>query len=229
MFQKWHISLLFLAVLFLGNSRIALAQSTPRSLLWEPEFDITLPSDNSWEFTFGLANRYLFQSDLNDERILEDDQQHFELNQFTTYKTSSNAAFSLGFRYRFREIFEGSRQDEFRIIEQFTYKHRGTFLTPAHRIRFEQRFRELTIYRLRYRIGIAQPLNEDFGLSFSTEFLYSMVKDLRPETDQRFTLKIGNSSFRNLDLSAGVELRREDYTGAPSSEIYILSSASIQL
>lgn len=229
MLQKWHFWILFPAFLYLANSQTTLAQSTPRSYLWEPEFDVTLPSQNDWQFTFGLANRYLFYSELNEERLIEKDQQHFEINQFTTYKTSRNAAVSLGFRYRFREIFEDSRHDELRIIEQLSYKHRGVFLTPAHRIRFEQRFRDLTIFRLRYRLGISQPLNDQFDLGLSTEFLYSMVKDLRPETDQRFTIKIGNSSFKNLDLSAGVELRREDHTGAPSSEFYILTGASLQL
>lgn len=226
--QKWYFSILFLALVLLVQSKPAKAQ-TPHSLLWEPEFDVTLPSDNAWEFSFGIANRYLFTTDFDGEQISEDDQQHFEVNQFTTYKTSGNSAVSLGFRYRFREIFEDSRHDEFRIIEQLTYKHRGVFLSPAHRIRFEQRFRELTIFRLRYRLGISQALNNEFDLSLSTEFLYSMVKDLRPETDQRFTIKVGNSSFKNLDLSTGIELRREDHTGAPSSEFYILTGASLQL
>lgn len=226
--KKLIFSLLFFSLTSLFLSPAVTAQ-TPHSLSWEPEFDITLPSNNSWDFSFGIANRYLFYSELDGQRLNENDQQHFELNQFTSYKTSSNAAVSLGFRYRFREIFEDSRHDEFRIIEQFSYKHTGTFLTPAHRIRFEQRFRELTIYRLRYRLEIFQALNNDFGVNISTEFLYSMVKDLRPESEQRFTLKFANSSFKNLDLSAGVELRREDYTGTPSSEFYILTGASLQL
>lgn len=228
MLKKWHFSILFLVLTCFLHSKSALAQ-TPRSLLWEPEFEVTLPSENKWEFSFGLANRYLFYTELDGERLSENEQQHFEVNQFTSYKTSSNAAVALGFRYRFREVFEDSRHDELRIIEQLSYKHRGAFLSPAHRIRFEQRLRELTIYRLRYRIGISQPINEHFDVGLSTEFLYSMVKDLRPETDQRLTFKIENSSFKNLDLGAGLEVRREDYTRAPSSEFYILTEVSLQL
>lgn len=229
MLQKWYFSILFLTFLCLSNNNSLLAQSTPHSFQWEPEFDVSLPSQNKWLFTFGIANRYLFYNKLNDERITGGDQQHLEVNQFTSYKTSSNAAVGLGFRYRFKEIFEDSRHDEFRIIEEFTYKHNGSFLTPAHRFRFEQRFRELTIFRLRYRFGISQPLSKNFDLGLSTEFLYSMVKDLRPETDQRFTLTIENSTFKNLDLSAGIEFQRDDYTGAPSSEFYLLTGASLKL
>lgn len=229
MFQKWDFSiLLFLAVLVSGINS-AFSQSTPRALLWEPEFDVTLPSENDWKFTFGVANRYLFNSYLNGERFNENEQQHFEINQFTGYKINDNANVSLGFRYRFRETFEESRHDEFRIIQQVGYKMNGILLTPAHRFRFEQRFRDLTIFRLRYRIGISQALAKDFDLGLSTEFLYSMVINLKPEADQRFTLKLENSSFKDLDLSAGIELRREDYTGAPVSEFYILSGVSLEL
>ena len=226
--QKWHFWIFFLAGILYCNYS-AVAQSTPRSLLWEPEFDVTFPAQNEWSFSLGMANRYLFQTSLEGEQVAANDQQHFELNQFSHYKIGDRATLSLGFRYRFREAFKDSRHDEFRIIQQFGYKLRGVLFTPAHRLRFEQRFRDLTIYRLRYRIGVSQALSEEFGLGLSTEFLYSMVKDLRPETDQRFTIKLENSSFKNLDLSAGVELRREDYTGAPSSEFYILSGASLKL
>lgn len=229
MAQKWLFSTLFSVALFLSCSISAIAQSTPRSLLWEPEFSATLPSENDWSFSFGVANRYLFNTQLQGERVNEDDQQHFELNQFTHYKTSENATLSLGFRYRFREAFEDSRHDEFRIIQQFGYKLRGVLFTPAHRIRIEQRFRDVTIFRLRYRIGITQPLGEEFALGLSTEFLHSMVRNERPETDQRFTFNLENSSFKNLKILAGLELRREDYTGNPASEIYILSGISLQL
>lgn len=229
MAQKWLFSIFFLAVAFFGSVNSVTAQSTPRSFLWEPEFSINLPSDNRWGFSFGIADRYLFDSQLDGEQINENEQQHFEINQFTSYRTSENASVALGFRYRFRETFNDSRHDEFRMIQQFGYKHRGTLLTPAHRFRFEQRFRENIIFRLRYRIGISQSLGEDFAVGLSTEFLYSMIKDFKPEADQRFTIKFANSSIKNLNLSAGVEFRREDYSEAPTSGIYLLTGIDLQL
>ena len=229
MTKKWPFSNLILAVAFFSSQISASAQSTPRSFLWEPEFSVQLPSENRWGFSFGIADRYLFDSQLHGEQLNENEQQHFEVNQFTSYKTGENSAVSLGFRYRFRETFKDSRHDEFRMIQQYGYKHRGIFLTPAHRFRFEQRFRENTIFRLRYRIGIAQPLGEEFAVGLSTEFLYSMVKDFKPAADQRFTIKFANSSIKNLNLNAGIELRREDYAGAPTSEIYLLTGVDLQL
>lgn len=229
MVRKRHFSTLFLAVFLIGCMNTASAQSTPRSVLWEPEFSVELPSKSEWNFAFGIANRYLFNTQLYGGQINQNEQQHFEINQFTAYKTSENASLALGFRYRFRETFESSRHDEFRMIQQFSYKHRGVTLTPSHRFRFEQRFRENTIFRLRYRIGVSQPLGEEFAAGFSTEFLYSMIRDLKPGAEQRFILKLENSSFKNLELSAGLELRREDFTGSPSSGYYLLSGVVLKL
>lgn len=228
MSQKRYCSISLFTAAFFFCFGAAIAQ-TPKAFFWEAEFDVELPQQGNWEFSFGAANRYLFFSEVDGNRVNEDDQQHIEINHFTQYKTSPNAAFSLGFRYRFRETFEKNRHDEFRIIEQFNYTHRGSFLEPAHRLRFEQRFREMTIYRLRYRLGISQPLSKDFELVLSTEFLYSMVKNIRPEAEQRFSLELENSSFENLELSLGFDLRREDFTGFPGTEYYLLTGASLQL
>lgn len=227
--QKCLFSILFFAAVVLGSVTSAFGQTTPRALLWEPEFSVNLPSENDWRFTLGVANRYLFNSQIHGETLNQNEQQHFEINQFTSYKTSENFSVSLGFRYRFREAFKDTRQDEFRMIQQLGYKVRGMLFTPAHRVRVEQRIREINILRLRYRLGVSQPLGEEFGVGLSTEFLYSIMKDSKPEADHRFTVRLENSSFRNLELSAGVELRREDFSGAPSSEFYLLSGAILQL
>ena len=228
MAQKWHFSILLFSTLILGSNSLK-AQTTPRSFFLEPEFSVSLPSKNDWKFTFGVANRYLFNTHLDGEKIEEDEQQHFEINQFTHYRWTQNTSLSLGIRYRFREAFDDSRHDELRIIQQLEYKHNGVLLNPGHRFRFEQRFREETIFRLRYRLAVKQPLGEEFALGLSTEFLHSMIKDNKPETDQRFTFILQNTSFNNLEINAGVELRREDYLGDPASEIYLITGINLQL
>ena len=228
MFQKSHFKHLIIFLLFLCLAGSVKAQ-TPRSLSWETEFDLELPAQGDWGFSFGAANRYLIFSKVDGDRVTDYDQEHIELNHFTSYSSSENALLSLGLRYRFRDVFEETRQDEFRIIEQFEYTHQNTFLTPEHRLRFEQRFREATIFRLRYQVGIWRQLNEDFGLGFSTEFLYSMQNESRPEMEQRFALELSNFSFENLELSLGVDLRREDFTGYPGTEYFLLTGATLQL
>jgi hypothetical protein len=226
MSQKWHLSSLLIAVFLMGFSASA---QTPRSYLWETEFDLELPAKGKWGFTFGAGNRYLFAEEIEGERVSKNTQKHIEFNHFTIYNSSQKAAISLGLRYRFREVFDEESQDEFRIIEQFEYTHQSTFLTPEHRLRFEQRFREATIFRLRYQLEVSQPLNEAFAFGLSTEFLYSMVKDLRPEVEQRFGLEVENYSFKDLELTMGLEFRRDDLTGFPGSEFFLFTAAVLQL
>ena len=226
MFQKWHFSILFFSALLTSFSANA---QTPRTYLWETEFDVTLPEHGSWEFTFGAGSRYLFAAEVEGETVRENIQQHLELNHFTTYNSSEKAAISLGLRYRFRELFEETLQDEVRIIEQLEYTHQNTFLTPQHRLRFEQQFREVTSFRLRYQLGISQPLNPDFSLDLSSEFLYSMANNYRPEAEQRFGLGLENYSIKNLELNLGIELRREDLTGFPGTEFFLITGAVLRL
>lgn len=218
--------MLFFAAFLLGSSAKA---QTPKSYFWETEVDLELPSEGKWMFTFGAGNRYLFAEELEGERVSENLQQHIELNHFTTYNSSNKLTLSLGVRYRFREIFEATNENEFRIIEQLEYIHKNTFLTPQHRLRFEQRFRETTSYRLRYQLEVSQPLNAEFTLGFSTEFLYSLAQKYRPEAEQRFGINLENYSFKNPELSLGLELRREDLTGRQGTEFFLITGAVLRL
>lgn len=215
-------------ILILLSGKQAFSQ-TPESYIWEPEFSLVLPTEGYWSYSFGLANRTVFAAYERDQKIEGSSQEHFELNQFTFYKTGMSSAVGLGFRYRFRETFNENNHDEFRIIQQFTYSHPESFLSLAHRFRFEQRFRDLTIFRLRYRLGISRPMGEDFGIGLSTEFLYSMIKGFKPAPDQRFTLMIDNFSFPDLELSAGIEMQRENYTNAPKTEYFLLTAVTYNL
>lgn len=224
---KNHLFFLIFLCLFAGENLFA---QTPNSLLWEPEVKFKFSTEDSWKHSFGIASRNFFFTYMEGEKIQGSSQEHIELNHFTSYRLGKKTSAALGFRYRFREIFDDSRYDEFRIIEQFNYFNPVSQWGIAHRFRFEQRLRNIiTIYRLRYQIGISRPLSEAFSLGFSTEFLYSMAKNLRPAPDQRFTLEVENSSFANLDLSAGIEYRYEDYTGESENNFIILSGATIKL
>lgn len=229
-FQKRHFQvLLFSALLFAGTTGTKLLAQTPNSLLWEPEFEVEFSTAERWSHSFGIANRSSVFTYVEGERVADAAQEHLELNHFTAYKTGSQSAVALGIRYRFREAFDESRHDELRFIEQFSYKHPETFLNWSHRFRFEQRLRELTIYRLRYQLGISRPLGEEFGLGLATEFLYSMVNGLSPEAEQRFTLKAENTSLQNIELSAGIEFRKESYLHSPENNFYLLTGVSLSL
>lgn len=219
---------LFLIIFFSGTTFVGAQSST--SLYWEPEFGVTLSTETPWFYSFGVANRSLHYQAVEGEKVEDFEQVHIELSQFTGYAIGENTAIGLGLRYRFREIFDDSRYDEFRIIEQISYAHPESSLNLAHRFRAEQRFRNVvTEHRLRYQIGIARSLSDNFEAGISTEALYSMANGVQPELEQRLTVEVENSSFRNLELSLGLEYQYENYLNIPESELFILSGVTLKL
>lgn len=219
------ITVLFLFI-FAGNK---VAAQNPFGLYYEPEFEVEFSGAERWTHSFGIANRNLFAEYQDGEKIESASQEHLELNHFTGYSLNKKAKLSLGLRYRFREVFDENRYDEFRIIEQFAYKHPETFLNFGHRIRVEQRFREEFILRTRYRLSISRPLGEEYGVGLSTEFLYSMSEGNKPEAEQRFTATVENSSFENLELSAGLEYRIDNFNNSTENSVFILTGATLNL
>ncbi|HET8753702.1 MAG TPA: DUF2490 domain-containing protein [Salinimicrobium sp.] len=204
------------------------AQSS--ELLWEPEFSVNLTSEIPWVFSFGLAYRAMLSAHEDGEKISEFNNEHFELNHFTTYLASENSAFSLGVRYRFRETFDDSRYDELRFIEQYSYSHPNSSWGLGHRFRLEQRLRNVeNILRLRYQIGISKPLSSTFAWGFSTEALLEISSSSKPALEQRFTLELENTSFENLKLKLGLDYQMDEYNLDLVNQFYILSGASLSL
>lgn len=218
---------LFLFVLLFGSQEI-LAQN-PHEFFWEPDFKINVSTESRWAYSFGIANRGLLAERFDGEKISGYENQHIELNQFTKYNIGENSALSLGFRYRFRETFDDSRHDEFRIIQQFNYSHSNSAIGLSHRARFEQRFRNETIFRLRYQIGISRPLNEVFSIGLSTEALYSMSRNSKPGAEQRFNIGIDNTSFKNVELSFGFSYQMAEYNISLVNEYFFLTGVALDL
>ena len=205
------------------------AQSN-RQLFWEPEVELEIPTETSWFFSIGAANRSQQFEIVDGERIGDRNQEHFELNSFVGYELSDLLSASVGIRYRFAEIFDEEVYDEYRLIEQLNYANPTAWMNLKHRFRFEQRFRNvIDVYRLRYQIGISEPLGSDFKASLSTETLYSMASGISPELDQRFTFEVSNSSFEDVELSLGFEYQYENYTRAAENEMFILTGVEIEL
>lgn len=202
---------------------------TPSSLYSETEFNFEIPSPGPLKYTLGLANRNILFTYVDGGKVAGSRQEYVELNQFTYYRFSKRSSTALGFRYRFREVFDDEKYDEFRILEEFNYSH-DNFPVIKHRLRFEQRFKNIvTEFRLRYRLGISRPLGEEFNIGLSTEALYSMTKNLKPKAEQRFTLKFSNSSIKNLELNAAFQWQYENYNKAPVNSFFLLTGATLKL
>ena len=115
--------------------------------------------------------------------------------------------------YRNRNWF-GNQSDEWRITQQLGFKNTIDKYRIGHRIRAEQRlFKELSIYRFRYRFAVDFPLNGDrldrneaYLIAYS-ETLLSIANGLSPKGDLRFSIQIGWMLSELLKFQVGVEHR----------------------
>lgn len=152
----------FIIFLFIGN-KLAYPQN-PQSYFFENEFDASLSLESKWSMDFGVGSRGMFQERFDGERISGYEHDHLELNYFTNYQTNESFVYSLGLRYRFREIFDPIETDEIRIIKQIEFDPVNSRL--VHRLRLEQRFRKNTIHRLRYDLAYMFPLYQNLSFAF---------------------------------------------------------------
>lgn len=217
----------FSVYVFFIFSTAGMAQNT----FFEPEVDLKWDPSGRWTYYFTFSNRDLIYKDEN----VKFDIQHVELTPFVTYEVGFYNKLGLGVRYRFRELFEDSSQDEIRIIEQFSHERDFNRIVLAYRIRLEERFRENTTFRSRYRLSGEFPLNGDrvdrneFFMVAETEALWSLGKFEKPSLEQRIGISLGNKIFKNTTGELGVEYRLEDYTGDTSKSWFISSSISISI
>lgn len=196
---------------------------------YENEFNFEIPTRTAWAFEVGLANRGLLMERMEGEQISDYQHEHIEFNQFTLYSTSKNLTLGLGLRYRLREMFDAGETDEFRIIQQLEYEPPSSTLSLEHRLRIEQRFREATTYRTRYELEGSYPLNIDFDIGAATEALYAVSPSLKPEAEQRFSLKFINSSMDKLEIELVLQYRMENYTRDLENEYFVITELNWEL
>ena len=218
---------LFILLIFLGFNH-GFSQNS-RSYFYENEFDLSLPVKNNWSMDIGLGNRGMLRESSEDGKTSGYMHEHLELNHFTNYKLGEPLVLSLGLRYRFRELFNSSETNEFRIIQQVEYEPSSSSIQLSHRLRLEQRFREHTIHRVRYELEFDQPINDVFSLGAGTEALYAVSTHLKPEVEQRFSLSLENTSFKDLELGLSFEYRMENYVRNLSNEFFIITGVSYAL
>lgn len=204
-------SRLFLLLVFILVA--ATSQSQNFAIQAEPDIAINIDRPNRWSFNFGITNRdLLYFNNTSQFRV-----NFVEISHFTSYEVGFYGKLSLGLRYRFNELFEDSREDEIRITQQYSRSRKYNALKVAHRFRFEQRFRELTIYRGRYQFSVEYPLNgeridqNEYFLVISAEALLSMAKEEKPELGQRFDISLGKDIGNGNKADLGLQYRLEEY------------------
>ena len=217
---------ILLGLFFLLSGNLCFSQN-PQSYFYENELDLLFPIEGKWFMNVGLGNRGLLQERLDGEKISGYQHEHVELNHFTIYIAKETLELSLGLRYRFKELFDPSETDEFRIIEQIGLEPANSPL--AHRFRLEQRFREHTAHRIRYRLGYSKPINNNFSYGVGTETLYAVSAHSKPEAEQRFLINLENESFDNIELELSFNYRIEDYTNDLEHEFFIITEINLYL
>lgn len=219
----------FLPFFIFLNTSNAFSQDA-QALMMEPEFTVLLSTESQWSYSFGLANRGILIDEIEADNYSENVTEHLEVNSWVIYRTGENSDVSLGIRYRFREIFEPNNENLFRILQQYFSEHSNPFIGWWHRTRFEQRFGpDLTSFRLRYEFGLSKPLNEDFSLELSTEALYRMSKEFKPQPEQRVALGVVNTSFEKWDFNLGLEYRMDNYIRNQENNFFILADGKLKL
>ncbi|WP_029035634.1 DUF2490 domain-containing protein [Salinimicrobium terrae] len=217
----------FVLFLVLGCN-VSFSQN-PHAYFYENEFGLSLPVSTDWSMDIGAGYRGLLQERSLGKKIESYQSEHIELNHFTDFKANPSLVLSLGLRYRFRELFNPSAIDEFRIIEQVKIQPANSTLPLSHRFRVEQRFREHTIHRVRYQLGFSQPVGKGFSFKAATEALYAVSANLKPEAEQRFSLGVENSSLQDLELGLSLEYRLGNYALDPAHEFFVVTGVSLSL
>lgn len=221
---------LFLIIFLIFTVLSANAQDNFSSFL-EPEISVNWNRPNRWSFNFAFGNRDIFYKNEETQFTV----QHVELTHFTSYEVGFYGKVSLGLRYRFREMFNNSNQDEVRVVQQYSRERSYNRVALAHRFRLEERFRERTTFRNRYRFSVEFPLNGDrvdkneFFLVTETEALWSLGKYEIPSFEQRFSTSLGRSISREVKLELGTEYRLDDYTNDTAGELFFYTQLSISI
>ena len=161
---------------------------------------------------------------------------NLDISHFSTLKSGANSSFGVGAMYRFRKLFEPSRDNEIRLTQQFNITSRPMVVRYGHRWRTEQRiFPNLTVHRFRYRFTIDFPLegqkvdvNEAY-LVLNTEALLSAASGRAPQYDQRFAASLGWLLEGELQLLAGLEYRLENFTASTQPVLFLNTSLIFSL
>ncbi|NJW51548.1 DUF2490 domain-containing protein [Salinimicrobium oceani] len=219
--------------LFLSAGIFILSQNVraqnSKTLFYENEFSLSIPHKELWSIDVGLGNRGMLLTSHETEKNKGYQHEHVEVNSFLNYEIHKPVTLSLGLRYRLRDYFDPSETNEFRIIEQLEITPSASSLPLSHRIRLEQRFREILVHRLRYAIDASFQLHNGITVVAGTESLYAIAALAKPEAEQRFALSLENPLLKDLELELTLEYRMEDLLRNLAHEFFLITGITLSL
>ena len=189
----------------------------------EPEIAANYKVATNYSHNFKLSQRSFLYDDDFEFRGRQIDMAHFP-----DLKIRDDQSIAFGIQYRFRKVFDDSKENELRLTQQYNIKTKKNVARFGNRFRSEQRITSsVTTHRFRYRFALDFPLNGeqlDIGEAYfviSTESLLSVAKGKIPEYDQRLTSNIGWLLNDTTKIQVGLEYRAEDYTHETENVMFV--------
>lgn len=199
---------------------------------WQPQIGVNYKVSNNYSHNFSVAKRTYTLRDSETEFTIR----QLDLVHFSNLKIRGNQSVGFGIQYRFKGVFDDTKENELRLVQQYNSTKSDRGLRFGNRFRSEQRItNSLTIHRFRYRFALDFPLQGeslDVGepyLVLSTESLLSVAKASLPEYDQRITANLGWVLNENTKLQVGTEYRAENYTHATEHVFFLLTTLVLSL
>lgn len=192
----------------------------------EPIVEVSSQLSPKYTIKFGIENRNVLLKD--DE--LEYTVKHLQFTHFSNYKLGDTKSIGFGMQYRFQRDFDSSKENEFRLQQQFQFGKKDI----THRFRTEQRlYDSYSNYRFRYQIGYQFVINNHSkaatSLDISTESLLEIGLIKRPELEHRVTITYNVPIHSTIDIELGAQYRLSDYSNDLTHELFMITSLTIEL
>lgn len=128
-----------------------------------------------------------------------------------SYKITRNLSFTNSYVYELNQTFGPTPRNEHRLFQQLTLQMPINKSTIKHRLRFDERWIENTeigryefSHRIRYLLGINQPLNEQWYLwSFAEVFFNTTIGENLRFEERWITTQLGYNLNQNNAIQLG--------------------------
>lgn len=202
---------------------------------WEAGAAVSYGSPLPISFNTAIGKRSVFQnSETNSSNW---DLIFYEIDHFSTANLNSAIRASVGFKYRFAEIFDAKAPYENRISEMINWNHTKTSIRLASILRLEQRFFNGNIFfhRYRYRLSADLPLSgssldiREFFLVLDNEVLFEASENSRNTWENRINVSLGYLISRASKIQLSVVQRFEDLNIKTNQRTFIATNLFFSL
>lgn len=192
-------------------------------MLSEPVIKVSTKVSSKYSLDFGIENRNIILENHDVQYAVK----HIQLTHFSYFKLENNKQLGFGAQYRFQQNFNASKENEFRLQQQFQFQNK----LANHRFRTEQRIHNTyTNYRFRYQLKYSIPLDAaSKSLDIATEALFQIGKIRDPQLEHRVTTSYNFPIHKTIEMQLGVQYRLSDYSNKLAHELFLLTTVSMSL